>query len=241
MKRRILAILLAVLMLLSVLTACGNKAESPEDELLEDLQEAAPETPETPDEPAPETSDEPAVDAVSIKGISADGVITAEKNTYDTLSEYEAYIGQELTMTESPILAEKVAAGELPAVEDRLPADPLVMLPLSTEKTVGNKRRLASAAINDMLSDVAAFYGFSGRADIQWGRTSANSARENQELLADYQAGTLPLREYLRRRWSDLDEEEVEKMAREVEAEQETRRKAESSDLFGDVSMLGGA
>lgn len=111
----------------------------------------------------------------------------------------------------------------------------------ATEKTVGNKRRLASCAINDMLSDVAAFYGFSGRADIQWGRTSANSARENQELLADYQAGTLPLREYLRRRWSDLDEAEVEKMAREVEAEQETRRKAESSDLFGDISTLGGA
>ena len=87
----------------------------------------------------------------------------------------------------------------------------------TTEKSVSNKRELANTAINAMLSDAARFYGFTGDVGIQWGRAAANSARENQELLADYQAGTLPLRDYLRKRWPDLSEEEVENMASEIE------------------------
>lgn len=87
----------------------------------------------------------------------------------------------------------------------------------TTEKSVSNKRELANTAINAMLSDVAYFYGYSGEVGIQWGRAAANSARENQELLEDYRAGTLPLRDYLRKRWPDLGEEEVENMASEIE------------------------
>lgn len=88
------------------------------------------------------------------------------------------------------------------------------------EKTVGNKRMLASRAINTMLSDVAYFHGFEADVEIIWGRSSNNSARENEELIRDYQAGTLPLREYLKRRWVDLDEATVEKMAQEIEKKQ---------------------
>lgn len=106
----------------------------------------------------------------------------------------------------------------------------------ATEKTVGNKRALANTAINAMLSDVAYFYGFDQEVDIQWGRAAANSARENQELMADYQAGTLPLRDYLRRRWSDLSEEDVEKMAEECEKKEKESRSMEFNerDYFGD-------
>ena len=106
----------------------------------------------------------------------------------------------------------------------------------TTEKTVANKRALANTAINAMLSDVAYFYGYDESVDIQWGRAAANSARENQELMADYQAGTLPLRDYLRRRWSDLSEEDVEKMAVECEKAEEKRRTVEfdERDYFGD-------
>lgn len=89
----------------------------------------------------------------------------------------------------------------------------------TTEVSVNNKRALASKAINAMLEDVAAFYGYRGRVEIEWGRAGVNTSTENQELLEDYRAGTLPLRSYLRRRWTDLSEEEIEAMAQELEAE----------------------
>lgn len=93
----------------------------------------------------------------------------------------------------------------------------------TTEKSVNNKRALANIAINDMLSDVAYFYGFEDEITIEWGRAAANSSRENQELMADYQAGTLPLRDYLRKRWTDLSEAEVEEMAMRVEEEKRSQ------------------
>ena len=89
----------------------------------------------------------------------------------------------------------------------------------TTETSVNNKRALASIAINDMLADVLYFYGIDGEVTIEWGRAAVNSAQENEELLRDYQAGALPLRTYLRKRWTDLSEEEVEKMAQEIEME----------------------
>lgn len=85
------------------------------------------------------------------------------------------------------------------------------------EKTVGNKRGLANRAINAMLSDVAYFYGFEGDVTIQWGRSTSNSSVENDQLLRDYQAGTITLREYLKRRWIDMSEDDIEKMATELE------------------------
>lgn len=103
------------------------------------------------------------------------------------------------------------------------------------EKTVENKRELAKSAINQMLSDVAYFYGLDDTAEINWGRRTSNSARENQELMADADAGRISLREYLRRRWTDLSEDEIEKMAQEAEKE----RESQSQPLFNDSNYFG--
>lgn len=94
----------------------------------------------------------------------------------------------------------------------------------TTESTVNAKRDLAREPINQMLTDVARFYGFDCEVELNWGRAGANTSTENQELLADYQAGTLPLRRYLKKRWSDLSEEEVEEWAKEIEAEQQKQQ-----------------
>lgn len=91
------------------------------------------------------------------------------------------------------------------------------------EKTISMKRQLADRAINAMLSDVAYFYGFDDNISIQWGKTGANSARENDELMQDYREGVLPLRDYLKKRWSDMTEDEIERMAKDIEKEQERR------------------
>ena len=49
---------------------------------------------------------------------------------YASLSQYEAETGNRITaFHESPMLAELVAAGELPPVEERLPDDPVVLQP----------------------------------------------------------------------------------------------------------------
>lgn len=111
----------------------------------------------------------------------------------------------------------------------------------TTEKTVNEKRRVAKNAVNKMLSDVAYFYGYESNIEIEWGRAASNSARENQELLADYQAGTISLRDYLRKRWTDLTEEEVEKKAVEIEEERDrnAKREQQGNALFDDKDYYG--
>lgn len=97
----------------------------------------------------------------------------------------------------------------------------------TTEVSVNNKRGLANKAINDMLADVLYFYGVEGDAAIEWGRATSNTQTENEQLIADYREGTLPLRDYLRKRWTDLGEDEIEDMARRAEQEFAERREQE--------------
>ena len=106
------------------------------------------------------------------------------------------------------------------------------------EISIENKRSLALEAIDAMLADVAYFYGLDHVAEMKFGQTISNSARKNQELLLDYQNGTLPLREYLKRRWAELSEEEIEKMALEIEAERTKQAENQNADLFS--KMFGG-
>lgn len=98
----------------------------------------------------------------------------------------------------------------------------------TTESTVRAKRDLAKTPLDKMLTDIARFYGFNAKIEINWGRAGVNTATENQELLTDYQAGTLPLRRYLKKRWDDLSEEEVDEWVKEIEAEQEKKQKMQS-------------
>ena len=48
---------------------------------------------------------------------------------------------------EAPMLAERVAAGELPPVDDRLPSEPMVVKPFETIGTYGG--RLQVLAVNN--------------------------------------------------------------------------------------------
>lgn len=105
----------------------------------------------------------------------------------------------------------------------------------TTETTVNSKRELANLAINQMLQDLASFYGFTDEIAIIWNRTSVNSARQNEELLADYQAGLLTIKEYLKRRWRDLSDEEIEKWVIELEATADKKRQNEMNAFGGDM------
>ena len=59
------------------------------------------------------------------------------KDTFETLSEWEAYIGEKVTLQESPFMKAKVAAGEIPSLENRLPKEPVVFLPHTDVKKIG--------------------------------------------------------------------------------------------------------
>lgn len=105
----------------------------------------------------------------------------------------------------------------------------------TTATSVEIKRKLANEAINDMLKDVALFYGFTDDCEIEWGM-AGNTDAENQELLSEYQAGVLPLRQYLRKRHKDLSEEEIELWADEIEKETEKKNNLGfSNDIFGEI------
>lgn len=98
----------------------------------------------------------------------------------------------------------------------------------TTESTVRMKRDLAKEPLDKLLTDVARYLGFTEKVEINWGRAGVNTSTENQELLTDYQAGTLPLARYLKKRWTDLSEEEIEIWLKEIEAEQKKKREAEN-------------
>lgn len=112
----------------------------------------------------------------------------------------------------------------------------------TTELSVKTKRTLANIAINEMLAEVVRFYGLGAEVKIVWGRAGGNSSTENQELLADYQAGVLPLRKYLKKRWTDLSDEEIEAWAQEIEKEQEKKSQRESfgNGAFNESDYFGG-
>lgn len=112
----------------------------------------------------------------------------------------------------------------------------------TTEKTVNQKRALITDDLNRMLTDVAKFYGYDDACiEIAWGRAGSNTASVNDELLNDYKEGVLPLRKYLKKRWSDLSEEEIEEWATEIEAEQQKRSERENfgGGIFDDKDYFG--
>ena len=55
-------------------------------------------------------------------------------------------IAQDMTYNEAPMLAEMVAAGDLPPIEERLPAEPLVVQTIDTIGEYGGTLRFAEAA-----------------------------------------------------------------------------------------------
>lgn len=112
----------------------------------------------------------------------------------------------------------------------------------TTEKTVNQKRALITDELNRMFTDVAKFYGYDNACiEIAWGRAGSNTASVNDELLNDYKEGVLPLRKYLKKRWSDLSEEEVEEWATEIESEQQKKAERDNfgGGMFDDKDYFG--
>jgi len=76
------------------------------------------------------------------------------KDNYATVAEWEQASGRTLTLTESPYMAELVAAGKIPPLKDRLPEQVNVFLPHTEEKKVGG---YGGSAL--YMSSVGGLYG----------------------------------------------------------------------------------
>ncbi len=107
---------------------------------------------------------------------------------------------QEGFYNEAPILAEQVANGELPAVDDRLPSLPMVIQPGDQVGNYGGtlvvlQSSIESAALNNIIG-----YEPLMRWDSQWLRPLENLA-QSIEASSDATTYTLRLRQGVR--WSD--------------------------------------
>ena len=101
---------------------------------------------------------------------------------------------------ESPQLAQRVAAGELPPVEDRLPRNPMVLEPLERIGVYGGDWRLA--VVGGQYSHVARYQGYENL--VRWSPTWDNvipNIAESFEVNEDSTEYTFKLREGMR--WSD--------------------------------------
>ncbi|MBN2308997.1 MAG: ABC transporter substrate-binding protein [Candidatus Hydrogenedentes bacterium] len=111
-----------------------------------------------------------------------------------------AWAGAAETFHEAPMLAEKVAAGELPPVEERLPADPLVVEPVERIGTYGGTwRRLALGGADVQLT---ARMGYDPL--VRWDRTGQGVApglAASWDILDEGRTYVFRLRTGLK--WSD--------------------------------------
>ena len=100
---------------------------------------------------------------------------------------------------ESPMLAERVKAGTLPPVEERLPKDPLVLKPLEGIGKFGGTIRTAGEGSAELMARVSGMDKL-----IYWDATGTNnvpSVAKTWELSADAKTLTFTLREGMK--WSD--------------------------------------
>jgi len=113
-----------------------------------------------------------------------------------------ATVAQNATYNEAPALAERVAAGELPPVSQRLPENPVIVEPLESVGQYGGTWRMLDTA-NDLGQ---AMMGIAVEPFLKWNR-DVNGMRPNLverwEWNADATAVTIQFRNGLK--WSDGD------------------------------------
>ena len=119
------------------------------------------------------------------------------KNAFATLAEWEAYIGKKLTLQEAPSLKKMVEDGKLPPLEQRLPKDPMVLLPFSKVKKIGVYQDVMYAEVHGTHDSLCQPIGY----EIGWFVNRYPQLLKSWETSADGRVYTWHLREGLK--WSD--------------------------------------
>jgi len=118
------------------------------------------------------------------------------------LKEYEELSGKKLEFHESPTLRAKVAAGELPPVEERLPEEPLVIKPA---EEIGQYGGIIRVVTPDLVRDIRALRAVISREPLLRldpdGKTVLPNLVKDWEFSEDKKTLTLYLRKGIK--WSD--------------------------------------
>lgn len=183
----------ALLILLFSLAACDSSAEAP-------VEEAAPAA-EQPAAPAAEAPADTAPPAESAAPAAADDYqAQREACTIESPCWPEIVDTIPTSFQEAPMLAEKVAAGELPPVAERLPSEPLVIEPVEMIGQYGGVWRSAFTGPGDRQN----FERINNDYGIFW-NTGATELRprafKSWEANEDASEWTIHLREGMK--WSD--------------------------------------
>lgn len=121
---------------------------------------------------------------------------------YNSIGEFESATGLSIELNEAPMLKEMVAAGEIPALEDRLPANPIVVTPYEEIGQYGGTIQLAAPG------EVASLWNVNNASRPETilvhgsvGEKLFPNLAEDWEFSTDFKTLTL----YLRRgvKWSD--------------------------------------
>jgi peptide/nickel transport system substrate-binding protein len=110
-------------------------------------------------------------------------------------------LAQDMTYNEAPMLAERVAAGELPPVEERLPVNPDVVTPVEAVGTYGGTLQLLADIPISWGDPANVIRAFLIERDRRTGDQLLPGLAESWELSDDGMEFTLTLREGLK--WSD--------------------------------------
>ncbi len=139
--------------------------------------------------------------AVAVTACEAASETPAEPGEYiPTEDGDKAYVGSDYN--EAPMLAERVAAGDLPPVADRLPLYPEVVVPLEEVGSFGGQSVVAISDANALFGDPQAVIGTELilRIDSDFSSVTSGLA-ESWEFLDEGKVQMLYLRKGLK--WSD--------------------------------------
>jgi peptide/nickel transport system substrate-binding protein len=133
--------------------------------------------------------------------VPADSAAPSEESSAETAdSEGDVSPAAPSTYREAPMLAELVASGQLPPVDERLPENPLVVEPVEEIGVYGGTWLLLA----DLASEIQRMAGFPGVGLLMWNREQtapAPSLVESWDIEADGKEFVLHLRRGLK--WSD--------------------------------------
>lgn len=131
---------------------------------------------------------------------STEAESTTESTTESTSEESSTEATADLSALEAPILAEQVSAGELPALEERLPATPFVVTPINEPGVYGG---VWDAAVTGQ-ADMNGFISYSHEPWVMFDATCSEWApnlAEAVEISEDGRQFTFTIREGMK--WSD--------------------------------------
>jgi len=138
--------------------------------------------------------------AICLLGVTS--VLAQSQYQYTTLAEYEKATGKTITkFNEAPMLRTLVAAGELPPVEERLPEEPMVVVPLEEIGQYGGTLKTISASPLTNAADLAAIVSEGLRKWTPDLKTLAPNIAKGWDLSKDMKTLIIYLRKGMK--WSD--------------------------------------